>query len=124
MYFKGDLGRSDDPFMYPPGDLEPVDVLVTESTAMAIDASYMYQQHPEEHRLKPTEFNDMYQLAILTRSADDSQLLNLRGGPWSRWMPRACASNTNWAGRHAYPNIWKRSRWIILIDEDPRDLGP
>lgn len=145
VHFTGDLGRSDDPFMYPPRDLEPVDVLVTESTygnrrhplsdagqelgdvitrtakrggvvliaafavgraetlllqlarlrrkgaipampiylnsPMAIDASYMYQQHPEEHRLKSTEFNDMYQLATLTRSADDSKLLNLRGGP-------------------------------------------
>ncbi|AOY71601.1 MBL fold metallo-hydrolase [Arthrobacter sp. TES] len=145
VHFTGDLGRADDPFMYPPRDLEAVDVLVTESTygnrqhppgdaeselgdvvrrtvkrggvvliaafavgraetlllqlarlrrkgaipevpiylnsPMAIDASYMYQQHPEEHRLKPEEFNAMYQLATMTRTADDSKLLNLRGGP-------------------------------------------
>lgn len=145
VHFTGDLGRVDDPFMYPPRDLEAVDVLVTESTygnrqhpsgdaeselgdvvkrtvkrggvvliaafavgraetlllqlarlrrkraipevpiylnsPMAIDASYMYQQHPEEHRLKPEEFNAMYQLATMTRTADDSKLLNLRGGP-------------------------------------------
>ena len=51
------------------------------NSPMAIDASYMYQQHPEEHRLKPEEFNAMYQLATMTRTADDSKLLNLRGGP-------------------------------------------
>jgi metallo-beta-lactamase family protein len=145
VHFTGDLGRSDDPLMYPPRDLEAVDVLITESTygnrqhppgdagselgdvvtrtakrggvvliaafavgraetlllqlarlrrkgaipevpiylnsPMAIDASYMYQQHPEEHRLKPEEFKAMYQLAAMTRTADDSKLLNLRGGP-------------------------------------------
>ncbi|MDD7833821.1 MBL fold metallo-hydrolase RNA specificity domain-containing protein [Paenarthrobacter sp. AB444] len=51
------------------------------NSPMAIDASYMYQQHPEEHRLKPEEFKAMYQLATMTRSVDDSKLLNLRGGP-------------------------------------------
>ena len=145
VHFTGDLGRADDPFMYPPRDLEETDVLVTESTygnrahplgsseneleevvnrvtkrggviliaafavgraetlmlqlarlrrkgsipdipvylnsPMAIDASYMYQQHPEEHRLRPEEFKGMYALATMTRSADDSKLLNLRGGP-------------------------------------------
>lgn len=144
-HFTGDLGRTDDPFMYPPRQLGTVDVLVTESTygnrlhpkgspeheladvvnrvvkrggviliaafavgraetlmlqlsrlrhkglipdvpvylnsPMAIDASYMYQQHPEEHRLRPEEFTSMYQLAKMTRSVDDSKLLNLRGGP-------------------------------------------
>lgn len=145
VHFTGDLGRTDDPFMYPPRDLESTDVLVTESTygnrthpaagsdielaevvnraakrggvvliaafavgraetlmlqlarlrrkglipdipvylnsPMAIDASYIYQQHPEEHRLGPEEFKSMYELAIMTRSVDDSKLLNLRGGP-------------------------------------------
>ncbi|MBP2266105.1 metallo-beta-lactamase family protein [Pseudarthrobacter sp. PvP004] len=145
VHFTGDLGRDDDPLMYPPRELEAVDVLVTESTygnrthpagssevelgevvsrvakrsgviliaafavgraetlmlqlarlrrkglipdipvylnsPMAIDASYMYQQHPDEHRLHPDEFKDMYRVATMTRSADDSKLLNLRGGP-------------------------------------------
>ena len=145
IHFTGDLGRDDDPLMYPPRELESVDVLVTESTygnrthpsgspeaelgeviskvakrsgviliaafavgraetimlqlarlrrkglipdipvflnsPMAIDASYMYQQHPDEHRLRPEEFKDMYHVATMTRSADDSKLLNLRGGP-------------------------------------------
>lgn len=145
VHFTGDLGRTDDPFMYPPRELGAVDILVTESTygnrahplgssenelgevvnrvikrggviliaafavgraetlmlqlarlrrngripdvpvylnsPMAIDASYMYQQHPEEHRLRPEEFKNMYQLATMTRSADDSKLLNVRGGP-------------------------------------------
>jgi metallo-beta-lactamase family protein len=31
--------------------------------------------------LRPEEFKNMYQLATMTRSADDSKLLNLRGGP-------------------------------------------
>ncbi|NUT72823.1 MBL fold metallo-hydrolase RNA specificity domain-containing protein [Pseudarthrobacter sp. C4D7] len=32
VHFTGDLGRAHDPLMYPPRGLEPVDVLVTEST--------------------------------------------------------------------------------------------
>lgn len=145
LHFTGDLGRSDDPFMYPPRPLGEVDVLVTESTygnrkhaeadpeeqlgeivrrvakrggvvlfaafavgraetlmlylsrlrrknaipdipiylnsPMAIDASDMYQRHPEEHRLRPEEYRGMYTVATFTRSVDDSKLLNLRGGP-------------------------------------------
>ncbi|MCM0615016.1 MBL fold metallo-hydrolase [Paenarthrobacter sp. TYUT067] len=145
LHFTGDLGRDDDPLMYPPRQLEAADVLVTESTygnrthpasspeaelgevvsrvakrggvilvaafavgraetlmlqlarlrrkgaipdipvylnsPMAIDASYMYQKHPDEHRLRPDEFKDMYGVAVMTRTADDSKLLNLRGGP-------------------------------------------
>lgn len=145
IHFTGDLGRADDPLMYPPRALEAVNVLVTESTygnrahstvnpeaelgeiirrvakrqgvvmiaafavgraetvllhlsrlrsrgaipdvpvylnsPMAIDASGMYQRHREEHRLRREEFEAMYKLAIPVRSADDSKLLNLRGGP-------------------------------------------
>ncbi|MET4589603.1 MBL fold metallo-hydrolase [Arthrobacter sp. 754] len=145
VHFTGDLGRANDPLMYPPRDLEAVDVLVTESTygnrahpsgspeeelggiitrvakrngvimiaafavglaetvllhlsrlmrkdaiphipvylnsPMAIDASGMYQRHREEHRLERHEFEAMYKLATPVRSADDSKLLNLRGGP-------------------------------------------
>ena len=145
VHFTGDLGRADDPFMYPPRPLDSVGVLVTESTygnrkhstadpeqqlgeivtrvakrngvvliasfavgraetlmlylarlrrkhaipdvpvylnsPMAIDASDMYQRHPEEHRLAPEDYEGMYKVAKLTRSADESKLLNLRGGP-------------------------------------------
>jgi metallo-beta-lactamase family protein len=145
VHFTGDLGRSDDPLMFPPRPLVASDVLVTESTygnrkhpsvdpeqqlgdiinrvakrggvvlfaafavgraetlmlyisrlrsknlipdipvylnsPMAIDASGMYQRHPEEHRLKEQEYMNMYKVAKLTRSVDESKLLNLRGGP-------------------------------------------
>ncbi|WP_026554404.1 MBL fold metallo-hydrolase RNA specificity domain-containing protein [Arthrobacter sp. 35W] len=145
VHFTGDLGRADDPLMFPPRGLESVDVLVTESTygnrshpdedpgealgelvntvakrggvvliaafavgraetlllhlsrlrakgrlpeipiylnsPMAIDASRMYQQHRNEHRISDREFAQMYGLATMTRTADDSKLLNLRGGP-------------------------------------------
>ncbi|WP_423184549.1 MBL fold metallo-hydrolase RNA specificity domain-containing protein [Arthrobacter sp. NyZ413] len=145
VHFTGDLGRVDDPLMFPPRDLETTDILVTESTygnrrhpeqspeaelgavvsrvakrggviliaafavgraetlmlhlsrlrrkgsipdipiylnsPMAVDASYMYRQHPDEHRLQVDEFESMYKTAIMTRTADDSKLLNLRGGP-------------------------------------------
>ncbi|MEW1805500.1 MBL fold metallo-hydrolase [Arthrobacter sp. SLBN-53] len=145
IHFTGDLGRTHDPLMHPPRELEPVDVLVTESTygnrahpegnpeaelgeiisrvakrhgvimiaafavgraetvllhlsrllarhaipaipiylnsPMAIDASDMYQRHREEHKLKQYEFEAMYKVAVPIRSADESKLLNLRGGP-------------------------------------------
>ncbi|MDI3241882.1 MBL fold metallo-hydrolase [Arthrobacter sp. AL08] len=145
VHFTGDLGRSDDPLMFPPRPLPATDVLVTESTygnrkhstvapekqladiinrvakrggvvlvaafavgraetlmlhlsrlrsknlipdipvylnsPMAIDASGMYQRHPEEHRLGEQEYRNMYKIARLTRSVDESKLLNLRGGP-------------------------------------------
>lgn len=51
------------------------------NSPMAIDASGMYQRHREEHRLEQREFEAMYKLATPVRSADDSKLLNLRGGP-------------------------------------------
>jgi metallo-beta-lactamase family protein len=145
LQFTGDLGRANDPLMYPPRPLGGVDVLVTESTygnrthpptnpetalgeiitrtakrggvvliaafavgraetlmlhlsrlrrrraipdipiylnsPMAIDASGMYQRHPDQHRLEPHEYKEMYRVASMTRSVDDSKLLNLRGGP-------------------------------------------
>lgn len=48
---------------------------------MAIDASFLYQQFREEHRIPDHEYKAMYNLAIMTRTADDSRLLDLRGGP-------------------------------------------
>ncbi|MCU1564547.1 MAG: fold metallo-hydrolase [Arthrobacter sp.] len=145
VHFTGDLGRADDPLMYPPRPPGDVDVLVTESTygnrnhprvdpekqlgeiitrvakrggvlmvaafaigraetlmlyisrlrrknavpdipvylnsPMAIDASGIYQRHREEHRLKQHEYETMYKMARLTRTEEESRLLNLRGGP-------------------------------------------
>lgn len=145
VHFTGDLGRNDDPLMFPPRGLGATEILVTESTygnrnhssldpelqlgeiitrvakkngvimiaafavgraetlmlhlsrlrgknaipdipvylnsPMAIDASGMYQRHPNEHRLKQREYEDMYKVAKMTRTVDDSKLLNLRGGP-------------------------------------------
>ncbi|GAA4038383.1 MBL fold metallo-hydrolase [Arthrobacter methylotrophus] len=57
------------------------DIPIYLNSPMAIDASYMYRQHPDEHRLLVDEFEDMYKLATMTRTADDSKLLNLRRGP-------------------------------------------
>jgi metallo-beta-lactamase family protein len=57
------------------------DIPIYLNSPMAIDASGMYQRHPEEHRLQEREYKDMYRVAIMTRSVDDSKLLNLRGGP-------------------------------------------
>ncbi|WP_104061318.1 MBL fold metallo-hydrolase RNA specificity domain-containing protein [Arthrobacter sp. 4R501] len=57
------------------------DIPVYLNSPMAIDASYMYRKHREEHRLRANEFEEMYKLATMTRTADDSKLLNLRGGP-------------------------------------------
>jgi len=51
------------------------------NSPMAVDASIMYQGHQSEHRVSPKEFADMYSLATLVHSMDDSKLLNLRGGP-------------------------------------------
>lgn len=57
------------------------DIPIYLNSPMAIDASGMYQRHPEEHRLHEREFTEMYRVATMTRSVDDSKLLNLRGGP-------------------------------------------
>ncbi|KRE80412.1 integrator complex subunit 9 [Arthrobacter sp. Soil762] len=57
------------------------DIPVYLNSPMAIDATAMYRHHREEHRLKQDEYEAMYKLAIMTRTADDSRLLDLRGGP-------------------------------------------
>jgi metallo-beta-lactamase family protein len=51
------------------------------NSPMAVDATDMYRRHREEHRLQQHEFEGMYKVAIPVRSADESKLLNLRGGP-------------------------------------------
>lgn len=145
VHFTGDLGRVNDPLMFPPRGLGAVDVLVAESTygnrthpkvdaekqlgeivtrvakrggvvmiaafavgraetlmlhlcrlmnkgaipsipvylnsPMAIDASGIYQRFRNEHRLEQRDYENMYKLAKLTRTVDDSKLLNLHGGP-------------------------------------------
>lgn len=57
------------------------DIPIYLNSPMAIDASGIYQRHPGEHRLEPQEYKEMYGVATMTRSVDDSKLLNLRGGP-------------------------------------------
>lgn len=57
------------------------DVPVYLNSPMAINATAMYRHHREEHRLKQDEYEAMYKLPIMTRTADDSRLLDLRGGP-------------------------------------------
>lgn len=51
------------------------------NSPMAVDASDIYRRYPEEHRISAHEFHDMYSLATMVRTVDDSKLLNLRGGP-------------------------------------------
>lgn len=48
---------------------------------MAVDATALYRAHPDEHRVRGAELDDLYELATMVRTVDDSKLLNLRGGP-------------------------------------------
>lgn len=57
------------------------DVPIFLNSPMAISAASIYHQHPEEHRLREAEIDRMYSIATNVQSADDSRLLNLRGGP-------------------------------------------
>ncbi|GGI45339.1 metallo-beta-lactamase family protein [Agromyces flavus] len=51
------------------------------NSPMAVDVAAIYQRYPEEHRLERDELTRMYRLATRVTTADDSKLLNLRGGP-------------------------------------------
>ncbi len=51
------------------------------NSPMAVDATVLYRAHPEEHRIDERDYAEMYQLATMVSSVDDSKLLNLRGGP-------------------------------------------
>lgn len=51
------------------------------NSPMAADATALYRAHPEEHRVTDEDYADMYELATMVRTVDDSKLLNLRGGP-------------------------------------------
>ncbi|MEO7017901.1 MAG: MBL fold metallo-hydrolase RNA specificity domain-containing protein [Leifsonia sp.] len=57
------------------------DVPVFLNSPMAVNASDIYQRYPHEQRNPEREFRDMYSLATLVRTVDDSKLLNLRDGP-------------------------------------------
>ncbi len=57
------------------------DVPVFLNSPMAVNAAEIYARHPEEHRIRPAEFEAMYRMATLVRTVDESKLLNLRGGP-------------------------------------------
>lgn len=61
------------------GDIPDIPVFL--NSPMAVDATEIYQRHQDEHRITALEFKDMYDLATLVRTVDDSKLLNLRGGP-------------------------------------------
>ena len=51
------------------------------NSPMAVDATALYRSHPEEHRIDERDYAEMYELATMVSSVDDSKLLNLRGGP-------------------------------------------
>ena len=51
------------------------------NSPMAKDATSLYRSHREENRISDGDFEDMYNLATIVTSVDDSKLLNLRGGP-------------------------------------------
>ncbi|MFN3708168.1 MBL fold metallo-hydrolase [Microcella sp.] len=51
------------------------------NSPMAVDASILYRNRPDEHRIDGTELAGMYRDVRLVRDVDDSKLLNLRGGP-------------------------------------------
>lgn len=51
------------------------------NSPMAVNGSEIYHRYPQEHRISAAEFEDMYRIATLVRTVDESKLLNLRGGP-------------------------------------------
>lgn len=59
--------------------LPPVPVYL--NSPMAIDATEIWHQHRDEHRLTPEECEAMCHAATLVNTADESRALNLRKGP-------------------------------------------
>lgn len=51
------------------------------NSPMAVDATTLYRARPDEHRIDERDYSEMYELATMVSSVDDSKLLNLRGGP-------------------------------------------
>ena len=71
LYFLSKLLRA--------GRIPPVPIYL--NSPMAVDAAEIYRGYPQEHRLDRDELRRMYELPTLVRDADESRLLNLRGGP-------------------------------------------
>ena len=61
------------------GEIARVPVYV--NSPMASSATRMYSEHREEHRINIEEFRDMYDVAHMVRTVDDSKALNERHGP-------------------------------------------
>lgn len=51
------------------------------NSPMAIDATTIFQQHPDEHRLSPADVTAMRDAAVFTRDVESSKALNTHGGP-------------------------------------------
>jgi metallo-beta-lactamase family protein len=51
------------------------------NSPMALNATYIYRAHPEEHRVASDEFVRMYGQVVPVRTAAESKRLNERGGP-------------------------------------------
>lgn len=61
------------------GEIPTVPVYL--NSPMAVNATHMYEEHREEHRVDGQEFHDMYALARLVRTVEESKALNERHGP-------------------------------------------
>jgi metallo-beta-lactamase family protein len=51
------------------------------NSPMAVNATHMYEHHRDEHRIDSAEFHDMYNIAHLVNSVEESKALNERHGP-------------------------------------------
>lgn len=79
------------------------------NSPMAVNASSMYEQHPDEQRVSAEEFERMYSLAHLVRTVDESKALNERHGP----MIIVSASGMMTGGRVLHH--------VVAFGEDPRN---
>jgi metallo-beta-lactamase family protein len=52
-----------------------VDLPVFVDSPMAVDTTEIYQRHAEEHRLSPTDCAEMYKVATMVRTTEDSRAL-------------------------------------------------
>ena len=51
------------------------------NSPMAIDATEIYHRHHDEHRVTDAECRDMFELATMVRTVEESKALNLQKGP-------------------------------------------
>jgi len=51
------------------------------NSPMAVNATHMYEAHREEHRVDAAEFRQMYDIAHLVKTVEESKALNERHGP-------------------------------------------